>query len=194
MNMNGQRRGGLIGLVQRLHNGFFGAIENMLGDWFVSFSARFAFASVLGWYYFNSGWLKLGDGIFGFLSPNAGAFATILPPVMEQAGFDTSAIAFFPYHVIVILGTWGELLLPLLIVLGLFTRIAALGMIIFIVIQSYVDIVYHGLEAKFVGKIFDGAPDAIIYDQRLLWCFVLLVLVIKGGGKLSLDALFSRLR
>lgn len=194
MSMGMQRRGGLIGFVQRLHNGFFGGIEKILDGWFIGFAARFAFASVLGLYYINSGWLKLGDGIFGFLSPGTGAFGAILPPMLEQAGYDISAIPYLPYHLIVIVGTWAELLLPILIILGLFTRIAALGMAIFIVVQSYVDIVYHGLEAKFVGAMFDRVQDAVIYDQRLLWIFILLVLVIKGGGRLSLDALLSRWR
>jgi len=176
----------------RLHDTVFGRVEAFAAGWFNGFAARFAFASLLLVYYLNSGWNKLGDGVFGFLSPSSGAYATILPPVMEQYGYDVSAIPFFPWHVIVLLGTWAEIALPLLIVLGLFARVAALGMIVFVAVQSYVDVAWLGLEPKFVGAMFDRLPDAVIFDQRLLWVFVLLVIAVNGPGKLSLDHLLAR--
>lgn len=185
-------RDGLIGQIVRVHSAVFGGIERALDGWFVGLVGRLVFASVLGLYFYNSAVTKLGEGFFGFLTPSTGAFGQILPPVLDAAGYDVSAIPFFPWHLIVIAGTWAEFLLPLMIVLGLFTRLAALGMIGFVVIQSYVDIVFHGLEAKFIGSMFDRFPDAIIYDQRFLWVFVLIVLVVKGAGKLSLDHLIAR--
>lgn len=185
-------RGGLFGMIERMHSAVFGGIERALDGWFLGLAARLVFISVLGLYYYNSGLTKLGDGILGFIAPSTGAFGQILPPLLDAAGYDTSAIPFFPWHIIVIAGTWAEFLLPLMILLGLFTRIAALGMIGFVVVQSYVDVVFHGLEAKFIGSMFDRFPDAIIFDQRLLWIFVLVVLVVKGAGKISLDQLLSR--
>jgi len=184
--------GGLIGMVVRLHHTVFSAIERATAGWFTGFAARFAFASVLLFYYLNSGWQKLGDGVFGFLSPSLGAYASILPPIMEQYGFDVAAIPFFPWHVIVLLGTWAELLLPIMIVIGLFSRIAALGMIVFVAVQSYVDINFHGLEGKFIGSMFDRLPDAVIFDQRLMWVFILALIVVKGPGKLSIDHLLAK--
>ena len=80
-----------------------------------------------------------------------------------------------------------------LIVLGLFTRLAALGMLVFVAVQSYVDIAFHGVDAETIGALFDRLPSATIADQRALWAFLLVTLVIKGGGALSLDALLSRL-
>lgn len=184
--------GGVIGLIVRLHHGVFSAVERATAGWFTGFAARFAFASVLLLYYLNSGWQKLGDGIFGFLSPSLGAYASILPPIMDQYGGDISAIPFFPWHLIVLLGTWTEILLPIMIVIGLFSRIAALGMIFFVIVQSYVDIAFHGLEGRFVGSMFDRLPDAIIFDQRLMWVFILALIVVRGPGKLSLDHLMAR--
>jgi putative oxidoreductase len=185
-------RGGLIGMIARLHHTVFSAIERATEGWFTGLAARFAFASVLLLYYLNSGWQKLGDGIFGFLSPSLGAYASILPPVMEQYGFDVAAIPFFPWHVIVLLGTWAELLLPVMIVIGLFSRIAALGMVVFVIVQSYVDINFHGLEGQFIGSMFDRLPDAVIFDQRLMWVFILALIVVNGPGKLSLDHLLAK--
>ena len=73
-----------------------------------------------------------------------------------------------------------------LIVLGLFTRLAALGMIGFVTVQSLTDVYGHGQTGE-IGAWFDRLPDAIILDQRALWVFLLLVLVIKGAGPLSFD-------
>lgn len=183
---------GPIGAIVNLHNRFFGALTKAGQSWLTGFSARFAFASVLLLYYLNSGWQKLGDGFFGFLNPSIGAYASILPSVMEQYGFDPSAIPFFPYGLIVYAGTWTELLLPILIIIGLFSRLAAIGMIFFVMVQTYVDINFHGLEDRFVGSMFDRFQDAIVWDQRFLWVFVLAIIVINGPGKLSLDHLLGR--
>lgn len=180
--------------IIKLHDRFFSWVQCLLDDWFIGFAARFSFASVLGYFYLNSGFQKFGEGFFGFLSPSIGAFAAIIPPVIEQVEYDVDAIAFFPWHLIVIIGTLSEVLLPILIAIGLFTRMAALGMIIFIAVHSYVDVAFHGLEPKFVGAMFDQTPIALIFDQRLLWIFVLSVLVVRGGGMLSIDHLLKRFR
>jgi len=129
-------------------------------------------------YYFNSAQTKI-DG-FGL---SAGAFAQILPPIAEQYLYDTSAIPFFPWHLIVWAGTLGEFVLPILIVAGLFTRLAALGMIGFVVVQTIVDVAFHGAA---LGMLANGLPSELI-DRRLLWIALLAAMVFAGGGKLSLD-------
>ncbi len=184
----------LINGLVSLHHSFFAWLTRVTEGWFTGFAARFVFASLFPLYYWQSAVNKLGDGFFGFLSPSLGAYATIIPPVMEQYGFDPSAIPFFPWHIIVYLGTWTEFILPALVVIGLFSRIASIGMIGFIFVQSYVDIKYLGLEEKFVGSMFDRFPDAIIWDQRLLWVFLLVMIIIHGPGKISLDHLLGRKR
>ena len=84
--------------------------------------------------------------------------------------------------------TWAEFLLPLCIAIGLLTRLAALGMIVFVAVQSYVDIHGHDVGAKATGAWFDHVSGAAILDQRALWVLLLLILVIKGAGPVSLDA------
>jgi putative oxidoreductase len=150
--------------------------------------ARLSFAAVLLNYYWASGLTKLGDGIFGFLSPSVGAYAQIFPKQMEAVLYDTSQLGVFHWAVVVA-GTWAEFLLPVLLVLGLLTRYAAVAMIGFITVQTLTDLFGHGAieHAATVGKLFDRLPDAPILDQRLLWVFLLITLVIKGGGLLSLD-------
>ena len=77
----------------------------------------------------------------------------------------------------------------LMVVLGLFTRAAAFGMIGFIVVQSLTDLFGHGGIAHkgTLGAWFDRLPDGLILDQRAFWVFVLLYLVLRGGGPLSVD-------
>ena len=156
------------------------------GDWLVPLGARFTFAAVLLGYYWSSGLTKFSDGFFGFLQPSFGAYCQILPKVAEAAQFDPQMISAVWYP-LVLFGSWAEMILPLLILLGLFTRGAALGMIGFIIVQSLTDIFGHGADAATIGGWFDRASDALILDQRLLWVFLLLVLVVQGGGRYALD-------
>ena len=174
-----------------LHNAAFDLIERA-GNWLMPLFARFTFAAVLLIYYWNSGLTKLGDGLFGVLSPSIGAYSQIFPKQLEAAGYDVSQLGVFHWAV-VMAGTYAEFILPLLIVIGFATRLASLGMIGFVVMQSLTDVYGHGAtDAKTLGAWFDRASDSTIMDQRLLWVFVLLVLVVKGAGALSVDALLRR--
>lgn len=154
-------------------------------DWLLPTLARLVFAGVLMIYFLNSGMTKLGDGIAGIFSPSVGAYAQIFPKAIEAAGYDTSALSL--WHTLVVLGgTWAEFILPVLIVIGLLTRLAALGMIGFVIVQSLTDVIGHGATDA-VGAWFDRFADATILDQRAFWILALLILVIKGAGPLSVD-------
>ncbi|MDT8388094.1 MAG: DoxX family protein [Thiogranum sp.] len=181
----------MIKRIAELHQRLFAAIERGLADWFPALLARLIFAGVLLVYFLNSAMTKIGEGIFGIFNLTDKAYAQILPSVMERHGYDASQIS-FPYDLVVHLGTYSEILLPTLIVLGLFTRLAALGMIVFVIVQSYVDIAFHDVEKETIGAWFDRLPDAAIFDQRALWFFLLAYLVIYGAGRISLDYLLQR--
>jgi putative oxidoreductase len=161
---------------------------NRVGDEALPILARLVFAGVLLMYYWNSGLTKLGDGIFGFLSPSSGAYVQIFPKAMEAAGYDTSQLTIFHWAVVTG-GTIAEFVLPVLIIIGLFTRLAAVGMIGFIVVQSLTDLFGHGGIAHegTLGAWFDRMPDALILDQRAFWVLCLLILVFKGAGTISID-------
>ncbi|MEO0677733.1 MAG: DoxX family protein, partial [Pseudomonadota bacterium] len=98
-------------------------------------SARLIFAGVLLFYFWQAGVTKLGEGVFGFLNPDFGAYVQIFPKAVEAAGYDPSQLGAFHY-LVVVAGTVAEFVLPALIVLGLFTRLAALGMSVFVIVQS----------------------------------------------------------
>jgi putative oxidoreductase len=183
----------MITAIRRAHDAVFGRIQHATQDWLPALFARFAFASVLFAYYFTSFKTKIGEGFLGFLTVADGAYFQIVPGVVEAAGYDVSKIPVFPFGIIVHAGTWAEFVLPVLIVIGLFTRIAALGMTGFIAVQSYVDVRFHGIGPEATGALFDRFPDAAILDQRLMWLVPLVYLAIKGAGLVSLDAALARL-
>ena len=181
----------LINLIRSMHDGFFGAIEKLANGWFLELAARFVFAGVLMVYYLHSASLKVGSGIAGFFQPSFSAYIQILTEqVMVSYDLEIANVPFY-LKVVVYMGTYAEFLLPILIVIGLFTRVSALGMIVFICVQSYVDVYLLGVDASTVGALFDRESGSAIVDQRTLWIFVLLVLVVKGGGALSVDRLLS---
>jgi len=174
-------------ILINIHNKAFNSLTDNAGN-LLGLLARLVFAAVLLRYFWASGVTKLGDGIFGFLSPSTGAYAQIFPQAMEAVTYDVSQLSVF-HWLVVVAGTWAEFLLPLLIVIGLFTRLAALGMIGFVVLQSLTDLYGHGgiEHAETLGAWFDRFPDGMILDQRAFWVFVLLSLVMLGGGWLSAD-------
>jgi putative oxidoreductase len=176
--------------LTNLHDAIFSGIERLTVPLMTTL-ARFIFAAVLLIYYWNSGLTKLGDGFLGFLFPSDGAYIQVLPKTVEAVGYDFSQLGTM-HWVIATAGTWAEFILPFLIAIGLFTRLAALGMIGFVAIQSWVDLFGHGGIANgTLGSWFDRFPDALILDQRAFWIFVLLYLVLRGGGPLSVDRILK---
>lgn len=157
-----------------------------VGNAFLPIAARFIFAAVLLTYFWASGLTKL-DGVF---MPSLGAYGQIFPRAMEAAGYDISQMGAVR-TLIVLAGAWAELILPALIVLGLATKLAALGMIGFVIVQSLTDIIGHKAGPDTVGAWFDRASDSLILDQRAFWVLALLTLVLKGAGALSLDRLVA---
>ncbi len=153
--------------------------------------ARLVFAGVLLMYFWTSARTKLGDGFFGVLHPSDGAYGQIFPRAFDAVQFDSSQLGIFHWAVATA-GLWAEFLLPLLIVLGLLTRLAAMGMAGFIIVQSLTDVFGHGIAGDDLGRWFDAAPGSLIADQRAMWILLLVVLIVHGAGGLSLDRLLWR--
>lgn len=73
-----------------------------------------------------------------------------------------------------LIATYAEHFLPILLVLGLFTRIGAAGLLVMtLVIQFFV------------------YPDAW-WNVHIIWVSLALILIVRGGGLFSLDNLFNR--
>ena len=181
----------LIAAIKHLHDAFFATLDRLTSGWLTGLLARLTFLAVLFFYYVNSVQTKIGEGIMGIFQIQDSAYFQILGEEgMLAYDFDTANIPWF-IDLVVALGTYMEFLLPVAIVLGLFTRIAAIGMAVFVLIQSYVDIAVHKVDAGTIGALFDRHSDSLVMDQRALWLFLLAVLILKGAGSLSLDRLLG---
>jgi putative oxidoreductase len=154
----------------------------------ISILARLVFAAVLFVYFWAAAGTKLASFPFEL---SLGAYAQVFPRASEAVGYDNRAMTAFHY-IVTLFGTYAEYVLPLLIVIGLATRPAALGMIGFIIVQSATDILGHGASAGTIGAWFDRDSASLILDQRALWVMLLLILVQRGAGPLSIDRALAR--
>ena len=179
----------LINLYLRLAH----FIEYGIGARLMPTLARFVFAALFAVYFWNSFMTKVGSDFAGLFQPSFNAFAQIFPKGAEAVSYDISQASAFQ-KAIILAGTWAELVLPALIILGLFTRLAAIGMVGFVFVQTLTDLFGHNAinDSKTLGAWFDGAPDSIIMDQRALWIMLLLIIVFRGAGVISLDELIKR--
>jgi len=83
------------------------------------------------------------------------------------------SVHFIPFELAAYLGTAGEIILPVLLVLGLASRIGALGL-------SFVNVVA-------VISLAEIAPAALY--AHVIWGLLLLQVILFGAGKLSIDHL-----
>ncbi len=174
-----------MNMLLRFHNGVFANLDEATKGWLLPTLARFTFGATLLMYFWHSAMTKLDGGLFSF---SFGAYAQILPVKYESVGYDPALLDWFD-HLMVAAGTYAEFILPALIVLGLFTRLASIGMIGFVAVLTLVDITGHMADPVTIGAWFEPIADSKIMDQRLFWLVVLVTLVLKGAGPLSLDRL-----
>jgi putative oxidoreductase len=80
-------------------------------------------------------------------------------------------VPLLPFEMAAWAGTMGELVLPVLLVTGLLTRLSALGLF-------FVNIIA-------VVSLVEIAPAA--FNEHLFWGSLLGMIVLQGGGMLSLD-------
>ena len=93
------------------------------------------------------------------------------------------------------LATWGELVFAFLILFGLFTRFAALSLIVITAVATaavHWPAQWDGLGALWEGYVIT-AKDAGNYKLPLLFLLLLMPLLFHGGGKLSLDHLLLKI-
>lgn len=176
--------------LSELHDRVFTTLARFADGWLTSALARLTFLAVLFGYFWNSAKTKVGEGIFGIFNIQDGAYFQILGEAgMLAYDFDTANVPWY-LDLVVLFGTFAEFVLPVLILVGLFTRIAALGMVVFVAVQSWVDVYVHKVDTETIGALFDRESSSLVMDQRALWLFLLIVLIVKGAGYLSLDHLF----
>jgi putative oxidoreductase len=118
----------------------------------------------VGWQFFKSGYLKLTDWDTTLFLFEEEYRVPLLSPQLAAIG-----------------GTAGELLFPVLLFAGLASRLSAIGL-------SAVNALAVAAYAHVLLK--DGFEAAL--GQHYLWGFMLLMVIVFGPGKLSLDYLLAR--
>jgi putative oxidoreductase len=116
-------------------------------------------------------------GIFwrsGRTKVEEGSLLTVSENTIYQFGDDPfNKVPLLPSDVAAYLTTYAEHALPILLVIGLFTRLSALALMgMTLVIQLFV------------------FPEAW-WQVHILWVALALVLIVRGGGGLSMDRLLS---
>lgn len=120
----------------------------------------------IAWQFLKSGWLKVTSWENTLFLFSEEYHVPFLPPALAA-----------------IVGTAGELVFPLLLVIGLAGRLAALGL-------SAVNVMAVVAYAHVL--LSDGFEAAL--GDHVLWGVVLVVLAVAGPGGLSLDRLLARRR
>jgi putative oxidoreductase len=118
----------------------------------------------VGWQFTKSGWLK-----YTSWDTTLGLFR------------DEYHVPLLPPDVAAVMGTCGELGFPILLYLGLFGRFGALGTFF---VNAMAVISYRQV------LLSEGFEAAL--GQHVLWGFMLLVLIVFGPGRISLDAWLER--
>jgi len=139
---------------------------------------------IMAWEFWESGVTKLrGENWFADI-----------PWSDWQKGFP------FPFEQIPVnlnwfLATWGELVFAILLLLGLFTRFAAISLIVVTVVATAA--VHWPAEWGSLAELWNGyvitSKGAGNFKLPLLFVVMLLPLVFHGGGKISLDYLLVRM-
>ena len=111
-----------------------------------------------------------------------------------QGGFPWP-FSLLPADINWVAATWGELTFSVMILLGLFTRFAALSLLVITVVATAA--VHWPAEWATLGELWQGyvitAKGGGNYKLQLLFVIILLPLIFYGGGKISLDHVLLKL-
>jgi putative oxidoreductase len=113
----------------------------------------------VSWQFLKSGWLKASDWDSTLFLFQEEYRVPLLPPTLAA-----------------IVGTFGELFFPLLLIPGLFGRFAAVGLLA-VNVMAVVSYAHVLLSTGFEAAL----------GQHYLWGAVLVMLALMGPGRLSLD-------
>ena len=135
---------------------------------------------IMAWEFWEAGMTKLsGNNWFGDI-----------PWAEWQKGFPFT-LGVIPSYLNWLLGTWGELVLVVMLLFGLFTRFAALSLIVITGVATAA--VHWPAEWESLAELWNGyvitSDGAGNYKLPLLFVVMLLPLLFAGGGKISLDHL-----
>ena len=85
---------------------------------------------------------------------------------------------FIPAEISAVMGTAGEMMLSTLLVLGLFGRFGAAGLLVMVGVIEY--------------SFQYSQPEYATLPEHMTWALLLLVIVVRGAGALSLDRILLK--
>jgi putative oxidoreductase len=118
----------------------------------------------VSWQFLKSGWIKL----------------TSWDSTLELFRYEYQ-VPLLPPAAAAVAGTCGELFFPLLLVLGLFTRVGAVGLF-----------AVNALALYSYWSVLGGEGFEAARGQHYLWGYMLLVIATCGGGRFALDKLLEK--
>ncbi len=79
------------------------------------------------------------------------------------------------------MATFGETVLPLMLIVGFLTRFASAGLLVMTIVIS-----------TLVYPFWSGTGVSLWWNDHVWWTVILFVLLAYGGGNLSLDAMLAK--
>lgn len=140
---------------------------------------------ILAWEFWESGITKLGGKNW---------FADI-PWADWQKGFPWP-FSTLPLELNWLAATWGELVFALMVLFGLFTRFAAISLIIITAVAAaavHWPAQWSSFSELWQGYVITSKDGSGNFKLALLFIIMLLPLVFHGGGRLSLDHLLLKI-
>ncbi len=153
----------------KVYSGLFKFLEYYLGSLFLLFARVY-----VGFEFFQSGYSKITNWD-----------STLYLFENEYS------VPFINWQLAAYLGTAAEIVLPILLIIGLATRLMATGLFVFniIAVISYPILIEKGF-VLFQPVLVDGRLYGAIDHQ--IWGILLLTIVLFGAGKIALDTLICK--
>ena len=151
--------------ILRLHRGLtLAAFEKPIADW--AGSALLLFLRVyVGWQFLASGLVKIDDWNATLTLFHSEYMVPLLPPTLAAY-----------------IGTFGELVFPVLLFGGFATRIAAVGLF-----------AVNAMAVLSYPQLFDFECPAAINDHKY-WAILIATVAVFGAGRFAADALLAGVR
>ncbi len=140
--------------------------HRVLGSWLDRLQSLLLLGTrcYVGWQFSKSGWLKLSSW-----ESTLGLFR------------DEYHVPLLPPQLAAIVGTFGELFFPVLLYIGLFSRVGALGLF---AVNAMAVISYRQV------LLAEGSEAAL--GDHVLWGFMILVVMLMGPGRIAVDSWLQR--
>ena len=134
---------------------------------------------VVGWAFYASGLTKIASSelLLNILGRDIRYPLSLEPSASTLTLFEYEySVPVLPPELAAQLGTAAEIILPILLIFGLFGRLSALGLFVFniVAVLSY-----------------EAAQTGAAFYLHVLWGVMLLSLLAHGPGKISIDYLFT---